>query len=130
LNVTLASILSGSALPTRRLPAVLTQDQVVHLLKAEANRKMRTAYTAIYAAGLRVCEVVALTIHDIDSARMVIHIGQAKGRKDRIVMLSDQLTVERVARRHVDQLGAPAVEKRGRYRRRGHRAVHARAPGD
>ena len=92
---------------------MLTQDQVVHLLKAEANRKMRTAYTAIYAAGLRVCEVVALTIHDIDSARMVIHIGQAKGRKDRIVMLSDQLTVERVARRHVDQLGAPAVEKGG-----------------
>ena len=66
------------------LPAVLTQDQVVHLLKAEPNVKMRTAYTTIYAAGLRVSEVVALTIQDIDSARMVIHIRQAKGRKDRI----------------------------------------------
>jgi len=62
------------------LPAVLTQDEVVRLLKAEPNLKMRTAFTTIYAAGLRVSEVVALTIKDIDSARMVIHIRQAKGR--------------------------------------------------
>jgi integrase/recombinase XerD len=58
------------------LPAVLTQDQVINLLKVEPNLKMRTAYTTIYAAGLRVSEVVALTIHDIDSARMVIHIRE------------------------------------------------------
>jgi site-specific recombinase XerD len=73
------------------LPAVLTQDEVVRLLKAEANLKMRTAFTAIYAAGLRVSEVVALTVKDIDSTRMVIHIRQAKGRKGRYVMLSEQL---------------------------------------
>ena len=41
------------------LPAVLSQDEVLRLLKAESNLKMRTAYTAIYAAGLRVSEVVA-----------------------------------------------------------------------
>jgi integrase/recombinase XerD len=70
---------------------VLTQGEVVQLLKAESNLKMRTALTTIYATGLRVSEVVALTIKDIDSARMVIHIRQAKGRKDRIVMLSEQL---------------------------------------
>src|SRR5437870_702224 len=73
------------------LPAVLTQDEVIRLLKADANLKMRTALTTIYAAGLRVSEVVALTIKDIDSTRMVIHIRQAKGRKDRYVMLSEQL---------------------------------------
>jgi integrase/recombinase XerD len=73
------------------LPAVLTQDEVVRLLKAESNLKMRTALTTIYAAGLRVSEVVALTNKDIDSARNVIHIRQAKGRKDRYVMLSEQL---------------------------------------
>jgi integrase/recombinase XerD len=73
------------------LPAVLSQDQVIRLLKAEPNLKMRTAYTTIYAAGLRVSEVVALTTHDIDSARMVVQVRQAKGRKDRIVMLSEQL---------------------------------------
>lgn len=75
------------------LPAVLSQDEVLRLLKAESNLKMRTAYTAIYAAGLRVSEVVALTIKDIDSARKVIHIRQAKGRKDRYVMLSEQLLI-------------------------------------
>jgi site-specific recombinase XerD len=73
------------------LPAVLSQDEVVRLLKGEANLKMRTALTTIYAAGLRVSEVVALTVEDIDSTRMVIHIRQAKGRKDRYVMLSEQL---------------------------------------
>ena len=75
------------------LPAVLSQDEVLRLLKAEPNLKMRTAYTAIYAAGLRVSEVVALTIADIDSTRKVIHIRQAKGRKDRYVMLSEQLLI-------------------------------------
>jgi integrase/recombinase XerD len=73
------------------LPAVLTQEEVVRLLKAESNLKMRTALTTIYAAGLRVSEVVTLTNKDIDSTRMVIHIRQAKGRKDRYVMLSEQL---------------------------------------
>jgi len=73
------------------LPAVLTQEQVVRMLQAESNLKMRTAFITIYAAGLRVSEVVALTVRDIDSARMVIRIRQAKGRKDRYVMLSEQL---------------------------------------
>jgi site-specific recombinase XerD len=75
------------------LPAVLSQDEVLRLLKAESNLKMRTAYTTIYAAGLRVSEVVALTIKDIDSTRKVIHIRQAKGRKDRYVMMSEQLLI-------------------------------------
>ena len=73
------------------LPTVLTQEEVVRLLKAEANLKMRTALTTIYAAGLRVSEVVTLTVKDIDSSRMVIHVRQAKGRKDRFVMLSEHL---------------------------------------
>jgi site-specific recombinase XerD len=70
---------------------VLTRDEVLRLLKAEPNLKMRTAFITIYAAGLRVSEAVALTARDIDSDRMVIHIRQAKGRKDRYVMLSEQL---------------------------------------
>ena len=73
------------------LPAVLTPDEVVRLLKAEPNLKMRTAFIVIYAAGLRVSEVVALTPSEINSQRMVIHIRQAKGRHDRNVMLSEQL---------------------------------------
>ena len=73
------------------LPAVLAQDEVVRLLKAVTDLKMRTAFITIYAAGLRVSEAVKLTADDIDSARMVLVIRQAKGRKDRYVMLSEQL---------------------------------------
>jgi integrase/recombinase XerD len=73
------------------LPAVLSREQVARFLKAIPNLKHRTAFAAIYAAGLRVSEVVALTPRDIDSANMVVHVRQGKGRKDRYVMLSDQL---------------------------------------
>jgi integrase/recombinase XerD len=74
-----------------RLPAVLTRDEVVAFLKAVGDLKMRTAFITIYAAGLRVSEVVALTAGDIDSKGMVICVRQGKGRKDRYVMLSEQL---------------------------------------
>jgi integrase/recombinase XerD len=73
------------------LPAVLARDEVVRFLKAVSDPMMRTAFITIYAAGLRVSEVVKLTARDIDSASMVIAIRQAKGRKDRYVMLSEQL---------------------------------------
>ena len=73
------------------LPAVMAPDDVVRFLKAVADLKMRTLFIAIYAAGLRVSEAVNLTARDIDSVRMVIIIRQAKGRKDRYVMLSEQL---------------------------------------
>jgi len=49
-----------------KLPAVLTRDEVVAFLKAVGDLKMRTAFITIYAAGLRVSEVVALTAGDID----------------------------------------------------------------
>ena len=73
------------------LPAILSRDQVARFLKAIPNLKHRTAFATIYAAGLRVSEVVTLTARDIDSPNMVIHVRQGKGRKDRYVMLSDQL---------------------------------------
>jgi site-specific recombinase XerD len=79
------------ALRADPLPAVLARDEVEHLLKAVTDLQMRTAFITVYAAGLRVSEVVKLTGRDIDSARMVIVIRQSKGRKDRYVMLSEQL---------------------------------------
>ena len=70
---------------------MLARDEVEHLLKVVTDLQMRTAFITVYAAGLRVSEVVKLTGRDIDSARMVIIIRQSKGRKDRYVMLSEQL---------------------------------------
>jgi site-specific recombinase XerD len=73
------------------LPAVLTRDQVLQLVRAEPDVMMRTIFITIYAAGLRISEVVRLTAGDLNSKRLVIHVRQAKGHKDRYVMLSEQL---------------------------------------
>ena len=73
------------------LPAILSREEVGRFLQAAHSIKYRTAFATIYAARLRVSELISLTVKDIDSARMVIHVRQGKGRKDRYVMLSDQL---------------------------------------
>jgi site-specific recombinase XerD len=75
----------------RKLPVVLSPEEVVRLLDAAPGLKYKAALSVAYGAGLRVSEVVALKVSDIDSKRMVIRIEQGKGRKDRYVMLSPHL---------------------------------------
>jgi integrase/recombinase XerD len=75
----------------KRLPTVLSPEEVAALLKAVPNRKHRTLLTTIYATGLRVSEAVRLRVDDIDSQRMMVTVRQGKGRKDRLVMLSPLL---------------------------------------
>ena len=75
----------------RRLPVVLSPEEVARLLEAAPGLKYRAALSVAYGAGLRASEVVSLKITDIDSARMVIRVEQGKGRKDRYVMLSEHL---------------------------------------
>jgi integrase/recombinase XerD len=75
----------------RKLPVVLSPEEVVRLLDAAPGLKYKAALSVAYGAGLRVSEVVALKIGDIDSKRMVICVEQGKGRKDRYVMLSPHL---------------------------------------
>ena len=75
----------------RKLPEVLSAEEVVRFLEAVPGMKMRTALTAAYAAGLRVSEVAGLRVADIDSGRSVIRVRHGKGGKDRQVMLSVQL---------------------------------------
>jgi site-specific recombinase XerD len=72
----------------RKLPVVLSPDEMARLLDAAPGLKYRAALSVAYGAGLRACEVVALKISDIDSKRMLIRVEQGKGRKDRYVMLS------------------------------------------
>jgi site-specific recombinase XerD len=75
----------------RKLPVVLSPEEVARLLDAAPALKYKAALSVAYGAGLRVSEVVALKVGDIDSKRMVIRIEQGKGRKDRYVMLSPHL---------------------------------------
>ena len=73
---------------TRKLPVVLSADEVMQFLEAVSSLKSRAALTTAYAAGLRASEVAGLRIEDIDSARGVIQVRHGKGAKDRNVMLS------------------------------------------
>ena len=75
----------------RKLPVILSADEVVRFLEAVPSLKARAALTTAYAAGLRASEAASLKIADIDSARMVIQVRHGKGAKDRVVMLSPQL---------------------------------------
>jgi integrase/recombinase XerD len=75
----------------QRLPVVLSRDEVARLIAAAPNLKSQTALSIAYATGLRVSEVVALKITDIDSKRMTLRVEQGKGRKDRYAMLSPVL---------------------------------------
>jgi len=75
----------------RRLPAVLSADEGVRFLEAVSSLKAGVALTTAYAAGLRVSEVAALTVSDIDSRRMAVRIERGKGGKERYAMLSETL---------------------------------------
>ena len=73
----------------RRAPVVLSQEEVVRLLEAAPGPKYKAALSTAYGAGLRVSEVVALKVSDIDSqAHMMLKVEQGKGQRDRYVMLS------------------------------------------
>jgi integrase/recombinase XerD len=75
----------------RKAPVVLSQEEVVRLLEAATGLKYKAAFSVAYGAGLRVSEVVALKVSDIDSERMTLRVEQGKGQRDRYVMLSPQL---------------------------------------
>ena len=72
----------------RKLPVVLSREEVARLIEAAGNPKYQAALSVAYGAGLRASEVVALKVGDIDSTRMTLRIEQGKGRKDRYAMLS------------------------------------------
>ena len=75
----------------RKLPIVLSPEEVARLLDAAPGLEYKAALSVAYGAGLRAAEVISLKIGDIDSKRMVIRVEQGKGRKDRYVMLSPHL---------------------------------------
>ncbi len=76
---------------TRSLPTILSQEEVAQLLHAACTPGERILLMTLYATGARRSELTHLTVSDIDSQRMVVHIRGGKGRKDRDVMLSPKL---------------------------------------
>ena len=75
----------------RKLPVVLSAEEIQSLLRALKNLKHRAILSTCYAGGLRRMEVVQLRLPDVDSNRMVLRIENGKGKKDRYVPLSTRL---------------------------------------
>jgi integrase/recombinase XerD len=76
------------------LPVIWSPDEVARLIDAARTRFYRTIIMTLYATGMRRAEVAALKVCDVDSARMVLHVQEGKGRKDRDVVLSPHLLEE------------------------------------
>jgi site-specific recombinase XerD len=75
----------------RKLPVVLSREEVARLIDAAGKPKYQAVLSVAYGAGLRASEVVALKLGDIDSTRMTLRVEQGKGQKDRYAMLSPVL---------------------------------------
>lgn len=74
-----------------KLPKVISEEKIIKGLLAVENIKHKAILLLAYSAGLRVSEVVSLKVADIDSDRMQININNAKGKKDRVVTLSQSI---------------------------------------
>jgi integrase/recombinase XerD len=75
----------------RKLPLILSREEVKALLEAPRNLRHRTLLAILYGCGLRVAEVTQLKVSDIDSARHVLQVRHGKGRKDRQTLLPAKL---------------------------------------
>jgi integrase/recombinase XerD len=82
----------------KKLPRVIEKEFLLEKLSKIQNIKHKTILTLAYSTGMRVSELCGLKIEDIDSKRMLIHIKNGKGRKDRIVPLTQ--TVLDLLRQH------------------------------
>ena len=77
----------------KKLPQVIDHNHIITQLGKITNLKHKAILSLAYSVGLRVSEVINLKIEDIDSKRMLIHIKNAKGKKDRIVPLSENILI-------------------------------------
>ena len=75
----------------QKLPLVMSADEIKRLLAVASSLKTRVLLSLGYGCGLRASEIVRLKVKHIDSAQKIIRIEQSKGRKDRNVMLSDEM---------------------------------------
>ena len=81
----------------KRIPDILSKDEVLEILDCISNKKHRLIITFLYASGLRVSEVVNLKIKDINFSNLSLKIRNTKGHKDRFTLLSEK-SVEAISR--------------------------------
>lgn len=72
----------------KKLPVILSKEEIERLISSTKNMNHRLIIQIGYSAGLRISEIINLNWADIDFDRNIIHLKRAKGKKDRIVMLS------------------------------------------
>jgi len=75
----------------RKLPDILTKEEVSKLLEATRNRKSKLIISLLYSSGLRVSEVLNLKVHDLDLHEKIGWVRAGKGKKDRLFILSDKI---------------------------------------
>ena len=98
-----------------RLPTVLSQEEVAQLIASASNLLDYAMLTTLYATGVRRTELIRLKTEDIDSKRMIVHIRQGKGNRDREVPLTPKLlgNVTRVLA--LDETQDLSVSRHGRW---------------
>jgi len=78
----------------KRLPVVLSKDEVLRLLNSVSNPKHKLILALMYSAGLRVSEVVKLKVQDLDFDNKIIWVRQGKGKKDRQSLISEKIFID------------------------------------
>ncbi len=76
---------------SKRLPVVLSRDEIQRIFGAISNLKHRTMLALMYSSGLRLAELVSLKVRDIGLEDLTIHVREGKGRKDRITIFSEKI---------------------------------------
>lgn len=111
------------------LPHVLSRAQVLALADAVPNRRHRIAVLLMYAAGLRVSELIAADVGDVDLDRLTLHVRMGKGGKDRVTVLSDRLASDLAWLCHGRHPAAPLLPRQdgGRWSARSAQHVVERA---
>ncbi|MBU0999040.1 tyrosine-type recombinase/integrase [Patescibacteria group bacterium] len=82
-----------SAKKKKNLPVVLSRNEIEKILETAKNTKHRLLLSLAYGAGLRVSEIVNLTVKDLQIEELTLHIKQAKGQKDRITVFPEKLKI-------------------------------------
>ena len=78
----------------KKLPVILSRTEIEKIISNIGNNKHRLMVSLAYGAGLRVSEVVNMRIKDIDIAELIIHIKEAKGKKDRITVFPEKMITD------------------------------------